>query len=71
MTIENVNLRKVKRSGYGLYMNGKRTRAIDKDKRNRVVHFTFCLLSVHHQNLPLKEKQAGGRGKYGCSHAAE
>jgi len=33
-------------------------------------NFTLCLLPVYYPNLPLKRKQVGGRGKYGCSRAA-
>lgn len=69
--LENVSPKEVKQGGYGVYMNSRRSRAIDEDKRNKVMHFTLRLLPVHYQNLPLKRKQAGGRGKYGCSHAAE
>ena len=67
--LENAGPKEVKRGGNGVYMNGKNSRAIDKDKRNKVIYFTLHLLLVH-QNLRLKRKQAGGRGKYGCSRAA-
>lgn len=68
--LENVSPKEVKRGGYSVYMNSERSRAINKDKRNKVMHFTLHLLHFHYQNLPLERKQAGGHGKYGCSCAA-